>query len=83
MRPQDIAIDWPVFAHEGEVAVGAVRRVSRDHLVVYVENAGDVRIALDHVRSVHDAKVVIAMDRLPEDIRALIEHAHDGETRTS
>ena len=59
MELTDVQRDWSVFAREGAVAIGAVRRVEADRLVVYVEGFGDVPVARDQIASVHDAKVVI------------------------
>lgn len=79
MRLGDVQRDWAVFAHEGEVALGAVRRVAPDHLLVYVEGYGDVAIAEDQIAAIHDEKVVIDPERLSPEVRAAMSHAHDRE----
>lgn len=71
--------DWLVFAREGTVGVGAVRRVAADRLVVYIEGYGDVAVTEEQVAAVHDAKVVLDLERMPEDVRRAIAHAHDRE----
>ena len=75
----DVRRDWAVFAREGDVAIGAVRAVGPDRLTVYVEGFGDVSVAADQVAAVHDAKVVLYLERMPADVRAAIAHAHDRE----
>ena len=74
-----IATDWEVFARDGEVAVGAVREVHRDHLVVHIENHGEVELTADQIDHADEGKVVLALDRLSDDLRTAISHAHDGE----
>ena len=71
--------DLEVFAREGEVGIGAVRRVLADHIEVHIENHGTVLLAPEHVQRVHDGKLVLALDRLPADVRAAVERAHDRE----
>ena len=78
-----IGLDWEVFAREGETAVGAVRRVERNHVIVYFENAGDRRIEPRHIASVHDDKVILELDQLPEDLLRAIAHAHDDEVNVA
>ena len=79
MPLSDVRRDWAVFAREGEVAIGAVRRVAPDHLVIYLEGFGDVSVAAAQVAAVHDAKVVIDPERMPQHVRAAIARAHDRE----
>ncbi len=73
--------EWSVFAREGDVSVGAVRDVARDHLVVYIEGYGDQIVTRDQVASAHDGKVVLNPAALPEAVQAAIAHAHDAEDR--
>ncbi len=79
MQLSDIENDAQVFAKEGQVAIGAVRRVMPGSVDVYIENYGQAKITLDQVSAIHDGKVVLAVDRLSEDLRVAIEHAHDRE----
>jgi hypothetical protein len=53
--------------------------VSKDGVVVYVENAGDFRIPLDAVADVHAQKVVFDCRKLEARLRRAIGHAHDAE----
>lgn len=71
--------DWGVFAQEGATAVGAVRQVRPDHLVVYIEGYGDVVVGPHQIASAHDGKVVLDPRALPAELRAAVERAHDRE----
>ena len=77
-KPQ---VEQEVFAGEGQPAFGAVRRVERDYLVVHVENAGEVSIDAEHVVRVHDGKVIVDVESMPDELRDKIRHAHDAEDR--
>ena len=48
-----------VFLEEGGEEIGAVRKVAPDHLVVYVEAAGDFIVPGGWVRAAHHGKVVL------------------------
>lgn len=72
-------IGYQVYLQEGGEEVGAVREIHRDHLLVYIENAGDFRVGPDAILRVHDGKVLLDLANLGDDIRAAIEHAHDQE----
>jgi hypothetical protein len=79
MQLSDIENDAQVFAKEGQVAIGAVRRVMPGAIDVYIENHGEVKISQDQISAIHDGKVVLAVDKLSEEVRTAIEHAHDLE----
>jgi len=79
MIQQNIDIGYQTFSSDGGEEFGAVRRVMPDSLVVYVENAGDFVIPEDAVEAVHYQKVIVNCDKLGEDIREAIRHAHDDE----
>ena len=51
----------------------------RPEIIIYIENRGDFSIPLSNVMSVHDGKVVVDVDALPEALQTAIAHAHDGE----
>ncbi len=78
-RHNHAGIGYQVYVEEGGEEVGAVREIHRDHLLVYIENAGDFRIGPDAIRSVHDGKVVLDLAQLDDSVRAAIAHAHDAE----
>ena len=81
MREQ-IEIGFQVFVSDGGEEVGAVRKVApggRPELVVWIENGGDFTVPLDAVRAVHSQKVILDRDKLDQQVRAAIGHAHDAE----
>jgi hypothetical protein len=69
-----------VFAHDGDAAFGAVRRVlpqGRSELVVYVES--DYAGPLSAVRAVHSGKVIVDSAKLDRNLRRAIGPAHDAK----
>lgn len=74
-----IEIGYQVFVADDGEAVGAVRGVDDEGLVVYVENAGDFRVPLAAVEAVHSQKVVLDCGKLSRSLRRAIGHAHDAE----
>ena len=50
---ETIEVGYQTFVSDGDDEFGAVREVSPDGLVVYVENAGEFRVPLDAVKAVH------------------------------
>lgn len=81
MGIRDIRTDWLVFAEEGHVGVGAVRRVMPDSLLVYIEGYTEIRLHEGDIASAHDGKVILDMEALEPDVREAIQHAHDRESR--
>jgi len=76
---------FDVFLHDGDKAVGAVRRVSphgRPEIVIYVENAGDFTVPLSAVEDVHSEKVILHRARIDKRLKDAIGHAHQGEDPT-
>lgn len=80
MKFEGITTEWEVFAREGTVGIGGVRRVNRSSLLVYFENFGEAEIGYDQISAVHDGKVVLDFEKLPSELKTAIEHAHDIET---
>jgi len=76
---QPVQIGYQTFVADGDAEFGAVREVSRDGLVVYVENAGDFSVPWDAVRDVHYQKVIFDCEKLDPQLRTAIGHAHDAE----
>jgi hypothetical protein len=68
---------FAVFLHDGDIAVGAVRRVSP--LTVYIENGGDFVVPADAVHDVHFDKVILDGRKLDEKLHEAIGRAHRGE----
>ncbi len=76
----NVSVGDQVFLHHVDEEVGAVREVARDHLIVYIENRGDVRIESSVVKAAHDGKVVLDTIQLDRDLLAAIRAAHQLET---
>lgn len=76
---EQIRVEHPVFLHDGDVAIGAVRQVGEQEITVYIENAGDFSIPLSAVSDVHSAKVVLDGGKLDDHVRTAIRRAHDAE----
>jgi hypothetical protein len=68
-----------VFIAEGHEGIGAVREVTRDHIVIYVENGGEFTVPLGAVRKVHDEKVILDPRQLDKALLSAVGHAHDSE----
>jgi hypothetical protein len=82
MNANDIQEGFEVFAHDGDVAFGAVREVAprrKPELIVYVENAGDFTIPFDAIVDVHMGKVIVNAAKLDPRLKEAIGHAHDAE----
>ncbi len=76
---ESIEVGYQVFTSDGGEEFGAVRDVTDDTLVVYVENAGEFVVPKRAVVAVHSQKVVLAAAELEERMRDAIAHAHDAE----
>jgi hypothetical protein len=74
-----IEIGFMVFVAEGKEGIGAVRGVSPDALVIYVENAGEFIVPRAAVRSVHDQKVMLNPRLLDKALLDAVGHVHDSE----
>jgi hypothetical protein len=79
--PFHVQIGDQLFLEEGGDEIGAVRAVAPDHLVVYIEAAGDFDVPGPWVRAAHDGKVVLDPQKIdnPAVLRAAM-HAHDDES---
>ncbi|MCC8539179.1 hypothetical protein ACDH70_22475 [Xanthomonas axonopodis pv. poinsettiicola] len=82
---QKIEIGQMVFLRDGEVGVGAVRDIRNDgaELVINIENGGDFVLPASVVRDVHSGKVLLDVEKLPEQVRHALRHPHDNELPTS
>jgi hypothetical protein len=74
-----IEIGYQAFLADGGEEFGAIREVSGDRLIVYVENAGDFIVPVDAVEAVHSQKVLFDPDKLEPRLREAIGRAHDSE----
>lgn len=78
--PKNIEPGFMIFLADGQSAAGAVREVKDSGgLVVNVENGGDFDIAADAVSDVHEGKVILHLDRLPDSMQEALRHLHDAE----
>jgi hypothetical protein len=77
--PEAIQVGYQTFVSDGTEEFGAVRDISPDGLVVYVENAGEFLLPLDAVKAVHSQKVIFDCSKLEKRLRRAIGHAHDAE----
>jgi hypothetical protein len=76
---EKIREDLPVFLHDGDVAIGAVRAVHKADIDIYIENAGDFVVPLSAVHDVHFDKVILDGRKLDKEIRDAITRAHAAE----
>lgn len=76
---EPIHIDQRVFLHDGEVAIGAVRHISKHELTIYIENAGDFVVPMSAVMDVHSDKLVLDGRKLDKTLHAAIGRAHASE----
>jgi len=75
-----VQIDDQLFLEEGGEEIGAVRKVAPDHLVVYVEAAGDFNVPGAWVRAAHNGKVVLDPAQCDEEFLAAARNAHERES---
>jgi hypothetical protein len=71
--------DLPVFLHDGDVAIGTVRGMSGNDLIIYIENAGDFTLPRSVVQDVHEHKVILDGRKLDAKVRTAIGRAHLSE----
>jgi hypothetical protein len=67
------------FVAEGKEGIGAVRGVSSNSLVLFVENAGEFIVPMTAVAKVHDQKVILDPKLLDKALLDAIGHVHDSE----
>ena len=68
---------FAVFLHDGDVAIGAVRRVSP--LTIFIENSGDFVVPASAVNDVHFSKVILDGRKLDAKLHDAIGRAHRSE----
>lgn len=76
---EPISTGLMVFLKEGQEGIGAVRETAPDHIVVYVENAGEFRVPRAAIRSVHDGKVLLDARQVDKKLLTAVGHVHDSE----
>ena len=82
MTVERIQEGFDVFLHDGDKAIGAVRRApvaGKPEMVIYVENAGDFVVPLTAVKDVYAEKVVLNRGLLSLELKRALGHTHDVE----
>jgi hypothetical protein len=80
MKAFNVQVGFQVFLAEGGEEIGAVRVVEHDHVVVYVEGAGDFVVNGAAVKSAHDGKLVLDPAHVSPELLTAAKHAHEHET---
>jgi hypothetical protein len=75
-----VTIDDQVFLDGNDEEIGAVRMVKPDHVVVYVENAGDFVIRGPQVKDAYPGKLVLDPKHVEPALLAATRTAHELET---
>jgi hypothetical protein len=70
---------FDVFLHDGDDSVGAVRRVHKQGIMVYVEDAGDYEVPLDAIVDVDAEKVILDSGKLDSKMLEAIRRRHRDE----
>ncbi len=76
---EPIRVGNPVFLHDGDVAIGAVRAGNAVNLDIYIENAGDFTVPVSAVHDVHFDKVILDSRKLDQKMRDAVGRAHAAE----
>ena len=79
MTTEKIQNGFDVFLHDGDNAIGAVRKVTALEITVYIENAGDFAVPRSAVKDVHSEKVILETDQISSELKRAIGRAHRGE----
>jgi len=80
LRTFHVQVGDHVFLEEGGEEIGAVRKVAKDHLVIYVEGAGDFTLTGPEIAAAHDGKLRLDVAKLEPTLLAAAQAAHDAET---
>jgi len=75
-----VTVGDQVFLDGSDEEIGAVRTVNPDHVVVYVENAGEFVVRGPHVKAAHDGKLVLDPKRAEPALIDAARAAHELET---
>ena len=76
---ETVQIGDMVFLVDGHRAIGAVRGVWKQNIIVYVEDTGEFQIPLTAVAEIHSQKVMLHVHLLNQQFLTAIRHAHDHE----
>jgi hypothetical protein len=77
--PREIEVGYQAFVSDGGEEFGAVRAISKDEIVVWIENAGEFSLPREAVKEVHAQKVIFDCRKLDRRVREAIGHAHEAE----
>jgi hypothetical protein len=80
LRTFHIQVGDQVFLEEGGEEIGAVRKVAKDHVVIYVEGSGDFTLSGPEIAAAHDGKLRLDPSKLEPTLMAAAQAAHDAET---
>ena len=81
MQSLQVSVGDQVFIDQALEEVGAVRQIAKDHLVVYIENAGDFVVKGEHLKGKpHDGKVILDSTTAEPALLAAAKKAHVNET---
>lgn len=79
-RSFHVQVGDQVFLEEGGEEIGAVRMVHKDHIVIYVEGAGDFTLTGPEIAAVHDGKLRLEAKKLPPALLGAAQAAHVQES---
>jgi hypothetical protein len=80
LRTFHIQVGDQIFLEEGGEEIGAVRMVAKDHVVIYIEGAGDFTLNGPEIAAAHDGKVRLDPTKLAPLLLAAAQAAHVQET---
>ena len=75
-----VSVGDQVFLDGNDEEVGAVRQVTADQVIVYIENAGEFTVRSQHVKAAHDGKLVLDVRQAEPALLAAAKRAHARET---
>jgi hypothetical protein len=78
-RTFEVEIGDQVFVGDGAEEVGAVKTIAHDHVMIYIENAGEFRLDGPEIISAHDGKLVLDPSKLAPAMADAIAKAHEHE----
>jgi hypothetical protein len=75
-----VSVGDQVFLEEGGEEIGAIRKIERDHLVVYIEAAGDFIVRGPEVKAAHYGKLVLSRELVDPRLLEAARIAHERES---
>jgi hypothetical protein len=74
-----VAVGDHVVLADGDEEVGAIRAIARDHVVIYIEGAGDFIVTGESVRAAHAGKLVLDPEHVSARLLEAARLAHQAE----